>query len=129
MKRFFLQDSPYTRQARFLSFVWTLLIFIGCFTPGHELPEVDVPFIDKWTHFVAFGVLTFLWLGARPAYTGKTLLYFFFMALLLGCLIEAGQGYFTSLGRSMELMDVVADAVGAALGIGAFIAGARVARK
>ena len=129
MKRLFLPGSPYTQRARLIARIWALLIFIGCFTPGHELPEVNVPFFDKWTHFVAFGVLTFLWLCSRPDYTPRRLLYLFLQATLMGCLIEIGQGTFASLGRSMELMDAVADAVGAVLGIVIFVAAARMARK
>lgn len=128
MKRLFLPGSPYTQRARLIAHIWALLIFIGCFTPGHDLPEVSVPFFDKWTHFIAFGVLTFLWLCAWPAYTKLQLFSFFFLATLMGCIIEVGQGALPSLGRSMELMDGVADAVGAVLGIAAFVVAARMSK-
>lgn len=129
MKRLFLPGSPYRQRARLIAHIWALLIFIGCFTPGHELPELSVPFFDKWTHFIAFGVLTFLWLCAWPAYTRLQLISFFFLATIMGGVIEVGQGALTSLGRSMELMDGVADAVGAVLGILTFVAAAGIVRK
>jgi len=120
MKRIFTPDSPYTKQARFLAMLWTLLIFIGCFTPGQDIPKVDMPLIDKWTHFVLFGGFTFLWLCARPVRKARWLVILFIIAALLGSFIEVMQGALSFLGRSMELMDAVADALGGALGIGLF---------
>jgi len=120
MKRIFHPGSPYTKQARSLAVLWTLLIFIGCFTPGKELPKVDVPLIDKWVHLVLFGGFTFLWLCARPVINARSLLIMFLTAVGLGALIEVMQGLLTFLGRSMELMDAVADSIDGLLGIGLF---------
>jgi VanZ family protein len=120
MLRIFTPGSPYTKWARFLAVAWTLLIFIGCLTPGREIPHVSVPFIDKWVHFVMFGVFTFLWLCARPATGRKFLVVLFFISVVLGTVIELLQGYLTSLGRSMELLDAIADSIGSLLGIGLF---------
>ena len=100
--------------------LWTLLIFIGCLTPGKELPQVDVPFFDKWTHLVLFGVFTLLWLCAKPVITTRSLVRMFFIAIALGVVIELLQGWLTFLGRSAEVMDAVADGVGGLLGIGLF---------
>jgi VanZ family protein len=130
MKQIFFSDSPYKKQARSIAMLWTLLIFVGCLYPGRELPHVQVPLIDKWTHFVIFGVFAFLWLCARPAYTRKSLLLHFLIATGMGMFIELLQGLLTFLGRSMELMDVVADSVGSMLGIALFLFCARmVGRK
>lgn len=123
MKIIFLPHSPYSTQARFIATIWTLLIFVGCLFPSRQLPHVAVPFIDKWTHFVLFGGYTFLWLCAKPAYTTAYVIKLLVVAVLLGCAIELLQGKLTFLGRSMELLDAVADAVGALLGIGLYIVG------
>ncbi len=120
MLRIFTPGSPYTKQARFIAIRWTLLIFIGCFTPGQDLPKVDVPLIDKWVHLVLFGGFTLFWLCAYPLRTIPRLLIMFLTAVALGCFIELMQGLLTFLGRSMELMDAVADAIGGLLGIGLF---------
>lgn len=120
MSHLFSAGSPYQKQARFLASLWTLLIFIGCFTPGKELPKVDVPLIDKWVHLVMFGGFTFLWLCARPMRTARWLITMFFITVGVGAFIELMQGLLTFLGRSMEFMDAVADAVGGLLGIGLF---------
>jgi VanZ family protein len=125
MKQIFFPDSPYKKQARSIAMLWTLLIFVGCLYPGRELPHVQVPLIDKWTHFVLFGVFAFLWLCACPAYTRKSLLLLFLIATGMGVFIELLQGLITFLGRSMELMDVVADSVGGMLGIAVFLLCAR----
>jgi len=122
MKNIFLPHSSYTKQARFIATIWTLLIFVGCLFPSRQLPHVAVPFIDKWTHFVLFGGYTFLWLCAKPAYTNAYIIRLLAVAILMGCAIEVLQGTLTVLGRSMELMDAVADAVGALLGIALYIA-------
>jgi len=120
MLRIFTPGSPYTKQARFIAILWTLLIFIGCFTPGQDLPKVDVPLIDKWVHLVLFGGFTLFWLCAYPIRTIPRLLIMFLVSVALGCFIEIMQGLLTFLGRSMELMDAVADAIGGLLGIGVF---------
>ncbi len=120
MTRIFSPDSPYKKQARFLAILWTLLIFVGCFTPGKELPKVDVPFIDKWVHLVLFGGFTLLWLCANPSRQFRRLAGWFLIAMALGAAIELLQGLLSFLGRSMELMDAVADSVGAILGISLF---------
>ena len=129
MKRVFSSDSPYKKQARFLALLWTLLIFIGCFTPGKDLPKVDVPLIDKWVHFILFGGFTFLWLCARPIVNLRSLFSLFLIAVALGSFIELMQGWLTFLGRSMEFMDAVADSIGGLLGIGVFCLCAHLANK
>jgi len=120
MRRIFSPDSPYKKQARFLAMLWTLLIFIACFTPGKDIPQVDVPFIDKWTHLVLFGGFAFLWLCSRPIRTISWLVSVFFISVALGSFIELMQGLLSFLGRSMEFLDAVADSIGGLLGIGLF---------
>jgi VanZ family protein len=121
MRRIFSPQSPYKRKARFLAVLWTLLIFIACFTPAKDIPKVEVPLIDKWTHLVLFGMFTFLWLCSRPELTLSWLIKLFLIAIGLGAFIEVMQGVLTFLGRSMEFMDGVADATGGLLGIAVFI--------
>jgi len=128
MKRIFSPDSPYKKRARFLAVLWTLLIFIGCFTPANEIPNVDVPLIDKWVHLILFGGFTFLWLCARPVINVYSLLILFFISIALGSFIELMQGWLTFLGRNMELMDAVADGIGGLLGIGLFCLCAYIAK-
>jgi len=129
MLRIFSPESPYKKQARFLAIIWTLLIFIACFTPGKDIPQVDVPFIDKWTHLVLFGGFAFLWLCSRPIRTTSWLVTVFLISVGLGSFIELMQGLLTFLGRSMEFLDAVADSIGGLLGIGLFCLLAHFATK
>ncbi len=117
MFRIFSEDSPYKKQARFIAILWTLLIFIGCFTPSNEIPKVNVPLIDKWVHLVMFGGFTFFWLSANPNIKISRLSGLLLISIVLGSLIELFQGLFKFLGRSMEFMDAVADSLGGLLGI------------
>jgi VanZ family protein len=117
MRRIFTPGSPYKKRARFLAILWTLLIFVGCFMPGKEIPQVDVPFIDKWVHLVMFGGFAFLWLCARPIITPLSLSVLFLICVALGSFIEIMQGILVFLGRSMEFLDAVADSIGGLLGI------------
>jgi VanZ family protein len=115
--RAFGTTSPYKKQAKFMAMLWTLLVLVACFTPAKEIPNVKIPFIDKWTHFILFGTLAILWLCCDPSVRFKRLLIVGVGCMAFGSLIEVFQGIFVSLGRSCELMDAVADAVGGILGI------------
>lgn len=99
-----------------MAILWTLFIFAGCLYPGRELPKVGMPFFDKWTHFVLFGMYCILWLWAAHTLNTRKFLSVFLAAVLLGVTVEGLQGLLVFLGRSAELMDAVADAAGAALG-------------
>lgn len=78
----------------------------------------DVPFRDKGVHFVEYGVLAFLmshavqvsWPSAR-----HRVLVAFWLTFALGFSDELHQAYVP--GRSSDVMDLVADAIGAAIAI------------
>ena len=120
MLQLFTARSTYKKQARYMAALWTLLIFVGCFMPARDVPEVDVPLADKWVHFILFGGFTFLWLCAFPAAKASRLLLVFACGVALGSLIEIFQGLLVFLGRSCDIMDAVADSIGALLGTGLF---------
>lgn len=125
----FTAGSPYKKRAKSAAFVWTLLIFIACLFPGRKLPHVDVPLIDKWTHFVLFGGFTFLWLTAVHGFRGKALLLWTVIGCVFGYLVEELQGLFPGLGRSKDGKDILADALGALLGTLIFYLCARYAAR
>ncbi len=97
--------------------LWTLLIFILCFIPAKELPEVDIPLADKWVHFLLFGIFSFLWLCSRPSRQAGFLLLIFAAGIFTGWVVEELQGLLTFLGRSKDVMDILADSIGALLGV------------
>ncbi len=97
--------------------------------PARNVPQVDVPLADKWVHFTFFGGFTFFWLCSRPMLKTGWLLTIGLVAIAFGCLIEIMQGALPSLGRASELMDAVADSIGAILGVAFFALLAIYSRK
>lgn len=116
MWKLFLNNSPYTKRAKFVAILWTLLIFVLCLIPSNELPDVDVPLVDKWAHVILFGIFAFLWACTIPSRK----LYVFFAVLMttifLGWLVEYIQGHYT-LGRTQDNMDTLADSIGGIIGL------------
>ncbi|RYE22393.1 MAG: hypothetical protein EOP51_13355 [Sphingobacteriales bacterium] len=109
----------HNKRARSWAILWTLLVFFLCFIPGNDLPEVDIPFIDKWTHIVLFGVFAFLWLCAGRTRNIKYLLAILIVSTYTGWLVEFVQGHYVP-NRSQDVMDMLADVCGAFLGTGLF---------
>lgn len=101
-----------------LSLICTLAITILSLAPIGA-PEVaqDVPFFDKWAHFVMYGGLSFLLFlesHKRPI-TLPLAISLLLYACLLGGLMEIGQATLTTY-RSGEWLDFVADSIGVLLG-------------
>lgn len=93
--------------------------------PASQVPHVNVPLIDKWVHFVFFGGFSFLWLCTQPTLQFAKLCLMLALAIAYGTFIEILQGALPALGRSSEVMDVVADGIGGLIGIVLFGVGAR----
>lgn len=125
----FTPQSSLKKQARFAAILWTLLIFIACLWPGKELPQSNIPLIDKWVHFVLFAPFTFLWLCADPPAQTKRYINILLLGCLTGFLVEVLQYALTFLGRSYDTLDIVADAIGALLGVLLFALFKRIFRK
>lgn len=124
----FTENSPYKNRAKISAIGWTLLIFILCFLPGNELPNVKIPFIDKWAHVILFAVFAFLWLCASPSNRLLHLLLILITTTYFGWLVEYVQGHYVS-GRFQDSMDTLADAVGGVVGIIVFYIGYTLAIK
>lgn len=121
MKQALPSSTASPRWARPAAIIWTLFILAACFIPGSEIPNLKVPLIDKWVHFVLFGVFSFLWLRVYPSHNFVRLLLVFTVATAFGYGVELLQGALRPLlGRSYSGTDALADAVGGALGVAAF---------
>ncbi len=84
--------------------------YIAAILPQDMAPTLG-PLSDKWTHFLAFAVLTLLLrLAYRVSWFQTT-----FLLFLYAVFIEVSQ-YFTP-NRCAELLDVVADLIGIAIGL------------
>jgi len=112
----FTARSAYKKRARFAAILWTLLIFFGCFLPAKRVPRF-MSVSDKWEHFILFAVFAFLWLLGFPGRELKRLLLVFVIACTVGWLVEEVQGLLTFLGRSKDVLDIVADSIGGFLGV------------
>jgi VanZ family protein len=117
LRNLFSDHPKYKKGAKWGAILWTLLLFILCFIPAREIPDIDIPLIDKWVHFVLFGVFSLLWLLAISQPRNFHLWSVFLMASVLGWLVEVLQGQLTALGRYQDPMDTLADSIGGAIGV------------
>lgn len=97
----------------------SVIIFILSTIPFPEIPTLeDVPFIDKWVHFVMYGALTCaIYLDRKLAHQDTSIPFIlsaFILPSLYGGLIELIQKYCTTC-RSGEWLDFYADTFGAFL--------------
>ena len=98
------------KRAKSLTFLWTLLVFYLCLMPQRKIAHISIVGIDKVVHILFFGIFMFLLLFIMKP---NKWMVSFLIATLFGCLIEGLQYYFTSLGRSGDWKDILADALGA----------------
>lgn len=88
--------------------------------PGSDLPSNDLfelIYFDKWVHIGLFCILTILW--AYPflklkLQSVKAFILIALIAIVYGIAMEFVQKYFAN-GRSFDITDIIADAVGASL--------------
>lgn len=102
----------YTLLFRVAAIGWSIIMLIGCLTPGPSIPPVLETYYDKTIHvaiFVPFGA-AWLLAGGRPT---QVLL----AGILFGGLIEGLQGVLP-IHRDAEWGDWLADTIGTLLGVG-----------
>ena len=97
-----------------------LVIFAGTHLPSSNLPQVTVS--DKLCHAAAFAGLAFLLAWALPNRGGRMRHVVWAGAIALGysCVDELTQNFVP--GRTCDIWDLAADAVGIFLGILAYLA-------
>lgn len=86
-------------------------LLVLCFLPGDATPEAPMVNFDKAVHAIAFAAVTFAWRRA-----GLGLLPALLLGVTLAIVTEGGQALLAN-GRSGELLDLAADAVGVVLGL------------
>ncbi len=99
---------------------WFLLTTFLLVIPGSDLPKdpfLEAIYFDKWVHIGLFGLLTIF--GCYPSLKNnnykKTFIRITVAVIVYGIVMEFIQKYFTE-GRSFDITDIIADAVGAILG-------------
>ena len=110
-----------SRDARFMSLtrLWwgfgcllVLLATVVCLVPGHDLPS-NLEINDKVSHLVGHGTLALYFAGITPRRSWWKI---FVFLLLLGIGIEFAQ-YYMHVGRDADARDVVANSLGAVVGL------------
>ena len=96
--------------------IWTV-----CLIPIPETPLNDVPMMDKWTHFVMFGVLSLCIISEyvyrhRKPKGWDVALVGMLLPFAMGGIIELAQAYCTGGNRSGDIMDWLADGIGVLIG-------------
>ena len=102
---------------KLLSIGWALVIIALCSIPGPSLPDSELLSFDKVGHFGMFFIGALLWLWTWPYDTGRVLL----VGLALSVGTEVYQGLAPFLGRSPDVLDVVADLAGLVAGTGVLL--------
>jgi VanZ family protein len=104
---------------------WWIIMCVLFFLPGSAFPSenwLSKIYFDKLVHIGLFAVLLFLW---RSAFDWELPNYNFillFLALLYGLAVEFIQRYFVP-NRDFDLYDVLADTIGAMIGLAIWLAG------
>lgn len=97
---------------------WSFLVLVSLFLPGSTVPQSDVLEYDKAVHALLFGVGVYLWLRV-PWTSGMARWIIVLGALAFAPASEIFQAMIGG-GRAADPWDAVADAIGVALGAGAW---------
>lgn len=115
------------KRALVLAILWTSGILLACLIPGNEVPDIHIPLIDKWVHFIIFAGFSFLWLSTFISATVVKGVLVFILSVLLGYAVELLQDSGITTGRSYDVYDIVADTIGGVLGVLLFFLWRRIA--
>lgn len=102
---------------------WAIVIFISSSIPSEDIPKIDVPSFDKLVHFGIFFVFAALTHRAIkhqrvfPFISHHDIVFTIAFTTLYGFLDELHQVFVP--GRNPSTLDLMADALGACLYIGA----------
>ena len=97
-----------------LALLGQIIATLAMLWPNPELPDVDLPFLDKWAHFSIFYLL-WAWALESKGPRVKWTLILVFALLIYGIIIESIQHYWY-VSRKGDLMDVLANATGILIG-------------
>ena len=103
---------------------WLLFVTLLLGLPGTEFPKItwlNKIWIDKWVHFLMFGILVILWCSAyrskqKKGNFRKVFIRITVLCLLYGIMMELVQHFFISF-RTFEMIDIMADGAGCIVGL------------
>lgn len=104
--------------------VWAVIILVLCGLPPQDVEKMKLfnfPQLDKFVHmalYLGFGLFVMAVLTLHKRLRGTKTIYLIAIAIcaLYGWIIELLQRYLF-VGRSYELLDLLADIIGAVLGV------------
>ena len=113
------------KHSYWLAILWTVFIFILLVMPSKDIPSPKVLegiHFDKFVHFTLFGTLVGLWTIPYASRKSREKNTRFFVTVCVaacayGAFMEWVQLRFTHGDRDYENMDIVADSLGAILGM------------
>ncbi len=101
--------------------IWTFVVLGLTFLPGEYFPKISVRHIDKYVHFILFGIYGFL-VGGSLLYKNRSVGKFITILLLITVFGVSIEGFQTMIpGRSFELYDIGINFLGALLGLTNFL--------
>jgi len=113
------------------SVVWGILLAVLSLMPGQQsnLLLFGIPHIDKIAHFGMYGIWSFLvfraWNNHSKNSAQKIMWLTFLLATVSGLILEIGQITLT-VGRTFEMSDIIANALGS---LGGVLAGRLLSKK
>jgi len=98
---------------------WSGIILVSCLIKSNEIPQIEIPYIDKVIHSFFYFVFTLLWfLYFKKIFnnsnSSKPLVVSFVFSLFFGIGIELLQQFVTDT-RKGDVIDVLANMTGATL--------------
>jgi VanZ family protein len=103
------------RTALIIAIGWTCFIIVLLSLPGSSFPDSKLWNYDKLGHVGIFFVLALVWMNALSAYGARVIVSIVIVGLFLAPLSEWYQSLLP-FGRTADVFDSLADAVGFALG-------------
>jgi VanZ family protein len=113
-----LKSTLFVRKYPF-SLLCVALVWVLSLTPFFpETPLDEVAFIDKWTHFVMYGIFTISLLSESKR--GKRTIILLLIPIFQGLLVELAQAYLTTC-RSGDWFDALCNTLGVLVGAVLFL--------
>lgn len=106
-----------------LAVFWTVVVIVLLSYPSNSIPDFDIKIkgLDKLIHFILFFIAGLVWANAiNNNYNDtKIFLYIFALGLVLSVMTELVQSL-QIIGRTFELLDIIANLLGISFGVKIF---------
>ncbi len=111
------------KKLKVLAILCTLAVTVGSLISIQGKIKTTFLHLDKFVHFLAYGILCLLWLKVFVTNSKKIKLIIIVAGLVLayGIIIEALQGVTTSY-RQFSILDIIANFLGILVAVGVFLA-------